>query len=83
MRFIMQITSVRYVILFHHVMSSFNTSAVKTTADLSEKDDEITKWTLDVLPILFTRFDLVSISCRICSSMYLCIFDLFGHFNNV
>ena len=47
------------------------------------KDDEITKWALDVLLILFTCVDLVSISCRICSSMYISIFDLFGHFNNV
>ena len=78
----MQITSVRSLIFSsRHV--DFNTSAVKTTADLSEQDDEITKWTQDILPILFTRFDLVSISCRICSSMYLCIFDLFGHLNNV
>ena len=77
----MQITSARYFILSRHV--DFNTSSVKTTAEISEKDDEITKWTLNVLPILFTRFDLVSISCRICSSMYLCIFDLLGHFNNV
>ena len=37
--------------LSRHV--DFNTSSVKTTADLSEKDDEITKWTLNVLPILF------------------------------
>ena len=41
---------------------------------ISEKDDKITKWTLNVLPILFTRFDLVSTSCGIGSSMYLCIF---------
>ena len=81
MRFIMQITSVRSVILFHHVMSI--SIRQQSKQQLSEKDDEITKWTLDVLPIMFTRFDLVSISCRICSSMYLCIFDLFGHFNNV
>ena len=72
-----------YGLLFYFTTSCFfNTSSVKTTADLSEKDDETAKWTLNVLPILFTRFDLVSISCRIGSSMYICIFDLFGHFNN-
>ena len=68
-----------YFLLSRHV--DCNTSSVKTTADLSEKGDEIFKWTLEVLPILFTRFNLVSISCRICSSMDVCIFDLFGHFN--
>ena len=61
MRFIIQITSVRSVVFISSRHVDFNTSSVKTTADLSEKDDEINKWTLNVLPILFTRFDLVSI----------------------